>query len=105
MVTSVLERPTLVLNRNWQPIGVSTVARSLIKLWNRSCLVVDPEDYRQYEWSDWAALPVGDADAFVQACSFRLRVPEVITLTRFDRVPVKEVPFSRRNVFKRDHFR
>lgn len=104
MVSNVLERPTLVLNRNWQPIGVSTVSRSLIKLWNRAAQVVDPEDYRLYDWADWAALSVREGEPYIQACRFRLRVPEVVTLTRYDRVPVKEVPFSRRNVFKRDRY-
>ena len=28
MVASVLQRPTLVLNRNWQPVNVATVARA-----------------------------------------------------------------------------
>jgi hypothetical protein len=32
MVATVLNRPTLVLNRNWQPVGVATVAKSLTKV-------------------------------------------------------------------------
>lgn len=32
MVTKTLQRPTLVLNRNWQPVHVATVARALV-LW------------------------------------------------------------------------
>ena len=32
MVARVLERPTLVLNRNWQPINVATVERALVML-------------------------------------------------------------------------
>ena len=35
---------------------------------------------------------------------FRLRVPEVVTLTDYDRLPAAAVTFSRRNIFKRDHF-
>ena len=30
MVAKMLERPTLVLNRNWQPVNVATVARALV---------------------------------------------------------------------------
>jgi len=48
MVAKMLERPTLVLNRNWQPVNVATVARALVLLWNDSARVVDPEDYRLY---------------------------------------------------------
>ena len=56
MVTKVLERPTLVLNRNWQPVNVATVAPALVLLWNESARVVDPDDYRLYEWADWSTL-------------------------------------------------
>jgi 5-methylcytosine-specific restriction endonuclease McrA len=104
MAAEVLQRPTLVLNRNWQPVGVSTVARSLVKVWNDTARIVDPADYRQYTWIDWSELsPVGGA-AFIQTSRSRLCVPEVVTLTRYDRLPVNAVTFSRRNVFKRDRF-
>ena len=36
MVTKVLEQPTLVLNRNWQPVHVATVERALVLVWNES---------------------------------------------------------------------
>jgi len=70
MVAQVLQRPTLVLNRNWQPVNVASVARALVLVWNESAKVV----------------------------------PEVITLTRFSKLPTATVPFSRRNLFKRDRY-
>ena len=44
-----------------------------------------------------------DDEPFIQAVRFRLRVPEVIALTGYDRMPMGAVTFSRRNIFKRDH--
>jgi 5-methylcytosine-specific restriction endonuclease McrA len=102
MVAAVIERPTLVLNRNWQPVGVQTVARALVKLFSGTARVVDPADYQQYTWDDWARLNVDDDDVFVQTTGSRLRVPEVIVLTTYDRVPNAHVTFSRRNIYKRD---
>ena len=55
--SDILARPTLVLNRSWQPIHVTTVVRALVMLWNESAKVVDPEEYRLYSWADWMALP------------------------------------------------
>lgn len=105
MSIAVLERPTLVLNRNWQPVGVATVAKALVKVWNDSARVVDPEDYQQYAWDDWAQLRPADHEIFILTGRLdRLRVPEVVTLTHYDRVPANIVTFSRRNVFKRDRF-
>ena len=101
MSTKVLQRPTLILNRNWQPVNVATVARALVLLWNESARVVDPADYQTYSWEDWAKLRPKDGERFIRAVRFRLRVPEVITLTGYDRLPAAAVTFSRRNIFKR----
>lgn len=105
MTAGLLSRPTLVLNRNWQPVGVATVSRTLVKLWNGTARVVDPDDYQIYSWSDWSMLQPVDHEPFIQTSSLRLRVPEVITLTKYDRVPNRSVAFSRRNLFKRDKFK
>lgn len=101
-LSPILRRPTLVLNRNWQPVNVATVARAMILLWNDSAKIVDPVDYQLYDWSDWTKLVPDRDEPFIQSVSQRIRVPEVLTLTKFDRVPIKTVTFSRRNVFKRD---
>ena len=76
--TKVLNRPTLVLNRNWQAVNVANVARALVLLWNESARVVDPADYQTYTWEDWSKLRPGDDERFIQAVRFRLRVPEVL---------------------------
>ena len=56
MVAKALERPTLVLNRNWQPVNVATVARALVLLWNEAARVVDVADYQTFSWDDWSRL-------------------------------------------------
>ena len=104
MVAQVLSRPTLVLNRNWQPVNVATVARALTLVWNESARIVDPRDYQTYAWSDWSRLAPQDGEPFIRAARARFRAPEVISLVRYDRLPVGAVTFSRRNIFKRDHF-
>jgi 5-methylcytosine-specific restriction endonuclease McrA len=40
----------------------------------------------------------------MSSVNLRLRVPEVIALTGYDRMPRRAVTFSRRNIFKRDRF-
>ena len=99
-----LRRPTLILNRNWQPVNVATVARALVLVWNEAARVVDPETIQLFTWVDWSKVAPRDGDAFIQAVRLRLRVPEVIVLAEYDRLPSAAVSFSRRNVFKRDHW-
>ncbi|MFM7159864.1 MAG: HNH endonuclease [Planctomycetaceae bacterium] len=102
MVT-MLTRPTLVLNRNWQPVGVATVARALTLVVADRARVVDPGSFQQYTWSDWAKLIPQEDELFLQAVTFRVRMPEIITLSGYDRVPRNAVAFSRRNLYARDH--
>jgi 5-methylcytosine-specific restriction endonuclease McrA len=103
MTTQVLERPTLVLNRHWQPIHVTTVVRALVMLWNETAQVIEPDEYRLYDWEEWMGLEPPPGAPCIRAARARLRVPEVICLTRYDRLPSTAVTFSRRNVAKRDH--
>ncbi len=103
-MVAVLTRPTLVLNRNWQPVGVASVARSLTLVASERARIVDPRDYRQHTWADWARMaPEGD-ELFVQSVRSRVRVPEIITLVAYERVPRCEVAFNRRNLFRRDAY-
>ncbi len=104
MGVALLQRPTLVLNRNWQPVGVATVARALTKVWRETARIVDPVDYQQHTWDDWARIRPASDEPFLRTMLCNVRVPEVVTLTRYDRIPSNSVTFSRRNVFKRDHF-
>ena len=101
--TNVLMSQTLVLNRSWLPIHVTTVVRALVMLWNGSARVVDPEDFRVYTWEQWIELPARAGMPRIRTASSHLRVPEVVALTHYDRMPLSAVTFSRRNVAKRDH--
>ena len=103
--TDILSRQALVLNRGWQPIHVTTVVRALVMLWNDSARVVDAEDYRLYSWEQWLGLPVREGMPCIRTGRARLRVPEVLALARYDRLPGRAgVAFSRRNVARRDHY-
>jgi len=104
MAMKVLHRPTLVLNRNWQPVNVTTVARALVLVWNDSARVVDTDSFQLYDWADWARLQPEKDELFIQAVTMRLKVPEVVSLCEYDRLPTASVSFSRRNIFKRDHY-
>lgn len=104
MPIPVLRRPTLVLNRNWQPVNIATVARALVMLCRGTVRVVDPADYQVYTWEDWSEQRPGRDELSIRSPGLRLRVPEVITLVRYDRVPNNCVTFSRRNLFRRDRY-
>ena len=101
----VLDRHVLVLNRLWQAVNVCTVERALSLLFMGHAQVVDPSNdgfntYSFHEWRDFS----GEAaeEDFVRSVSVRIRIPRIILLLFFDRMPNKEVKFTRQNVFERD---
>jgi 5-methylcytosine-specific restriction endonuclease McrA len=104
MTTDVLAQPTLVLNRQWQPVHVASVSRAVVLLCNDAARVVDPDDYRLMSWDEWVQLEPEEDERVIRSARLRLKVPEVICLAHFDRLPSTSVAFSRRNVAKRDHY-
>ncbi len=102
MSTHVLSQPTLVLNRSWVAIDTTSVMDALRLLVKGAALAVRTDTYEAHGFDSWADLAVEPHEPHVRTVRLRIRVPEVITLTRYDGVPFHSVTFTRRNLFKRD---
>lgn len=101
---TVLERATLVLNRSWRPVHVTTVRRALCMLFREAARVVAPDTLSTFTFEEWLEQPPGDHEFMIRSPSVSLAAPEVILLVHYDRVPCHEAPFTRRNLFLRDEF-
>lgn len=64
--------------------------------------VVD-EEYRTYDFSSWSELAVEAHHETVGLVNRLIRVPRVILLQIFDKLPRKTVRFSRLNIYLRDN--
>lgn len=53
-------------------------------------------------WRDWVKLPIREMDSFVGTVSGAIRVPTVIVLANFSRVPKKRPKFGTRGIWERD---
>lgn len=101
---NLLDRPVLVLNRLWQAINVCSVRRAIPLLCTGHAQVVDEEDatFSTYGFDEWSTVTAGDESEFIHSVKLRIRCPRIIVLGRFDRLPNKEVRYTRTNVFSRD---
>jgi len=95
-----LTSKSLVLNRSYLPVHVTTVRRAFSLLYRGVAKAVD-EEYRTFDFRDWSALSTSGVDS-VGIVGGIVRIPRVILLTSFDRVPRRDVRFSRLNIFVRD---
>lgn len=101
---SVLSERALVLNRSWTAITTTTVRHALVLAYREVAQIICPDTYRAYEFTDWAELSAeGDGPA-IATPFLRIRVPEIIVLTRFAGFPKRGVSFSRRNIYRRDSY-
>jgi len=108
---SALEGNVLVLNRNYMAVHVTTVKRAFCLLFKRTAEVISfsqDDTMSSYNIQSWVELSMlrdqfkGIEDDYVQGVSLQIRVPKIIRLLFYDRLPRKDVKFNRRNIFARD---
>jgi 5-methylcytosine-specific restriction endonuclease McrA len=99
---ALLNSKVLVLNRSYLPVHVTSVKRAFALLYQGVAKAVD-DQYRTFDFDSWRDLAIevhheklGIVDGFI-------RVPRVLLLTAYERVPKRHVRFSRFNIFARDN--
>ena len=107
-MNDALSRRVLVLNRLWQAVNIVGVRRAFALLMQESAQAIDTSDgnfniLNAEQWIDYSLQhpPENDCDS-VHTVRLKLRVPHVLLLRHYDKVPTKEVKFNRHNVFERD---
>jgi len=104
-MNDILNRPiVLVLNRNWQAINVRTPQQAFVQMATdvATALDIDGETMVPMRWAQWIKLPVREQDHFVRTPGGLVRVPHVIVLSRFAKVPKRRPKFSARGIWARD---
>ncbi|MDR0534958.1 MAG: HNH endonuclease [Puniceicoccales bacterium] len=115
-----LQQRVLVLNRAWQPVNIVGVRRAVSMLFQGIANAVfempgqgdsgDPSgSYAVLDIEGWFAFskehPDFDSSRMLRSVRLALRLPHVVLLTQFERLPRRDVRFCRRNVYLRDGFR
>jgi 5-methylcytosine-specific restriction endonuclease McrA len=94
----------LVLNSLYQAVQITGVHRAFRLFYAGRARALAP-DFRAYDFENWCDLPVGIDDDVIRTPTRSIRIPRVIQLVHYDRVPHREVRFTRRNIFYRDRSR
>ena len=105
-----LSASVLVLNRNYTAVRVVSARRAFSLLYTNSAEVIDAHDeqWDVLDFQAWVDLSrqrkevPAHQDEFVCTPRFWILVLRVIRLVEFDKVPRREVRFSRRNILARD---
>jgi len=105
-MNSVINKATvLVLNRNWQAINIRTPAEAFCQMATgvATALEIQGDDHmRPVSWDEWVQLPIREQDQAVQTVRGPIRMPTVIVLANFARVPKKRPKLSPKTIRERD---
>ena len=96
----VLSTPVLVLNKSYQPVRITNARDAFSMLFVDRAFALD-NDYEAHDFELWASLPIKDA-LHVRTPTGAIRVPRLLLLREYNRVPRTPLRLSRRNVFLRD---
>ncbi len=99
----MLNSSVLVLNRSFLPIHVTSVRRAFSLLYQGSASAVN-ETYETFDFENWCEQVSPEGESQDSICTLRgaILIPRVVVLRRFDKMPRKQVRFSRANIFSRD---
>jgi len=96
----------LVLNKNWQAINVNTPADALASMYTGSAIGLDVkgvDNMIPLKWNEWINLPVNDNDLFVKTINGKIKIPKIIILCNYNKVPKKRPKFTMNGVWSRDN--
>ena len=102
---NALSRPVLVLNKMWIPIRVASVRRCLNMIFADKASIVDPIDYSIYSWVEWIELSTNSDKNVITTTRANIKIPEVIVLAKHDKVYMKDLRLTKRNIYIRDKYR
>ena len=112
-MTTTLNRPTLVLNKNWVPIKVESLKESIKKIFKGTARFMDDETFGIHTWESWVDNfsidldddPIDFGYEFLRGSSLMVRIPDVIVLSQYDKIPRTKIRLSRKNLLIRDRFK
>ncbi|MFL6596189.1 MAG: hypothetical protein ACJ8HQ_12165, partial [Chthoniobacterales bacterium] len=89
--TTLLNTQVLVLNRLWQAVNICSARRAFALVYQGHAQIVssDPENnFLTHDFDSWLDLSqLAPEHEMVATISFKIRIPRVIVLLLFDRLP------------------
>lgn len=95
----------LVLNKSYIPIHIITWQKCMSLIVQEAAKPLD-RDFVTYDIQDWFTFSKLNNDyPYIQTVKHRICIPEVIVLKTFNKLPTRDVKYSRQTLFQRDKFR
>jgi len=94
----------LILNRHHQAVQICLWQKAMTLICQDAARPLD-RDGIVYTFADWIAFSdMTEEYPTVNTVSHRIAIPEIIVLQKYDRLPIRDVRFSRQSLFHRDKY-
>ncbi|HJX32218.1 MAG TPA: HNH endonuclease [Thermodesulfobacteriota bacterium] len=97
----MIDANVLVLNRSFFPLHITSVRRAFCLLYLGIAQVVD-EQFKTFDFESWSKLAIEEREEAIGLVDRMIRIPRVILLLTYDRMPIGQVRFTRLNIYTRD---
>jgi len=103
---NVKKPDVLVLNRVFVPIHIVDHQTAMTLIYTEKCRPLD-RDYLAYTFNDWLNFSSQETNNYpkLHTINYPIAIPEIIVSTTFDKLPQRQVKYSRTNVMARDKYR
>ena len=97
----MIDSSVLVLNRSFFPVNLTTVKHAFCMLYRGIAMAVDSQ-YKTFDYESWSQVAVEQREEAIGLVNSLIKIPRVIMLVAYNRIPNTHVRFTRANIFSRD---
>jgi hypothetical protein len=96
----------LILNKHWIPINTTTASHSFTLMYtdNAKGILVEEDSIVPLTWNEWVNLKANDNDRKIKTVNGFIKIPNVIVLNHYDKIPRQIIKFTQKNLWERDNF-
>jgi hypothetical protein len=105
---TLYRKTVLVLNKNWQAINVTTPANALSMMFSETATGLEirgEECMVPHKWHQWTLTEILPDDETINTPRGKIKLPKIIITSNFDKVPLRKLRFSLKNLWNRDRGR
>ena len=104
-MSSILDRPTLCLNRNWLVTAFLPVRTAIVTAMRDQASVLDPETYILHSFDEWLEHTPETLKnhEWIQTANKAVAAPQIVCFKKYGERPPRTLNFTRPNVYRRDH--
>ena len=106
MMNYINKHNVLILNKHWIPINTTTAKHSFALMYSENAkgIMIEEDKVVPLEWNEWVSLNLKENDRTVKTVRGFVKIPTVIVLNHYDKIPRQIIKFTQKSLWERDNF-